>query len=143
LKDKTDLIVKIRDPKTLQVLVQLKNPKVPICGKRQRGQPVIDLPKNIANNEKPHFGYANTQKCKTSGWECLAAMIKQKHHHKTFWEFVERLKSLRYMFNDILDKKLKSLPRRLRLKDEIIEMFVDMKKKIAVTEEKLNQEELE
>ena len=46
------------------------------------------------------------------------------------------------MFNDILDKKLKSLPRRLRLKDEIIEMFVDMKKKIAVSEEKLNQEEL-
>jgi hypothetical protein len=29
-------------------------------------------------------------------------LIKSKNHNKTFWEFVEKLKSMRTVFNNIL-----------------------------------------
>ena len=104
---------------------------------------MIDLLKHIEKNDPPHFGFMNQKITKTRGWECLADMIKSKQHHKHFWEFVERLKGLRYTFNAIIDKKFRYLPRSLRKKDEIAEMFVLMKKKIAHCEESVNPVEEE
>ena len=56
LNGKTDLIVKIRDPRTQNLLVQFKNPKVPISTKRQMAKPIVDLEKHVMINEEPNFG---------------------------------------------------------------------------------------
>jgi len=67
---KADTFVTIKDPKTRQVLCNLKNPHVPIRQNHNRRQKFIDLEDNVNKNERPHFGllfqydYAE----KTDGW---------------------------------------------------------------------------
>ena len=144
LNGKTDLIVKIRDPRTQNLLVQFKNPKVPISTKRQMAKPIVDLEKHVMINEEPNFGPVFQKEklgdnCK--GWDRLSVLVESKQQNKCFWEFVERLKNLRYTYNQIVDKKWRGLPRYLRRKKDVIEMFQETRKKIAHTDELVNEGE--
>jgi hypothetical protein len=58
-----------------------------------------------------------------SNWEILTKLINQKSHHKSFWEFVEKLKKLKTTFNKVIDKRFRHIPKALRRKPSIITLF--------------------
>ena len=53
---KKDTFVTIKDPKTFQVLVRMKNPVVPIVRRSNKNKRWIDLEENVMKNEQPYFG---------------------------------------------------------------------------------------
>ena len=56
LKDNYITFVTIKDPKTFQVLVRMKNPVVPIVRRSNKNKRWIDLEENVMKNEQPYFG---------------------------------------------------------------------------------------
>jgi hypothetical protein len=90
---------------------------VPISTARLKAKQVVDLERHIIINEPPNFGLTFTKVQHgpaIAGWSILAELIKSKQHHKPFWEFVDRLKGLRYTYNSIVDKKFKALSRKMK-----------------------------
>ena len=75
------MIVKIRDPRTHNILVQIKNPKVPISKKRQISKQILDLDKHALTNEEPNFGpvfQQNKLGQSIRGWDRLSMLAKPK-----------------------------------------------------------------
>ena len=134
LANKRDIVWSVRDPGTRKVLARLKNPIVPIKPLHPRIRKFIDLEENISKGEPPNFGLL-FQKIEYDehkhGWRMLTDIIKSKVHHKSFWEFVEKLKNLRKLFNKIIDQKHRYLPRHIKRRDSVEAMFQNAKKRIA------------
>ena len=61
----------------------------------------------------------------------MTDLIKSKIHHKSFWEFVEKLKNLRKVFNKIIENKYRTLPRHIKRRPSVLELFKTSKKRIA------------
>jgi len=103
---KKDTVVTIKDPKTFQPLCKLKNPKVPI---QRKGKRFIDLEENILKNAPPAFNEMEVENYgdQAKGWEMLMELTKAKNQNRTFWEFIDKLKSMRVFFNTILSQKFR------------------------------------
>jgi hypothetical protein len=126
LRNKRDIIWTIRDPSTRKVMARLKNPVVPISPLNPRVKKFLDLDDNVNNGDPPNFGllFQNLEfdGCK-QGWELMGDLMKSKKHHKSFWEFVEKLKNLRKLFNRIVENKMKTLPGRIRRRPSVEALF--------------------
>jgi len=61
----------------------------------------------------------------------LSGLVQdKKFKNKSFWEFVEKLKSMRVIFNTILQQKFKALPKIYRKNSLVTKIFREAKKSI-------------
>ena len=82
-------LVKIRDPVDNRVIVNIRNPGVPIKPYKEPKKAHIDLNKSITNGERnpnitcePHMRYSTSFK----GWQAMVSVVSDKRKQKQLWD---------------------------------------------------------
>lgn len=94
-------LVRIKDPCTGHLIAQIRDPKIAI-DPYQNSKNIIDMQGSIVNCVVPVFSASQVPvefNESRIGWHVMLDLIKKKRTKKQFWEFIERLRQVRLLYN--------------------------------------------
>ena len=98
---RTTNLVRIRDPCTGHLIASIRDPKVDInpysgtAGVIDMQDAIVNATVPVFNAEEPPMSFDERR----LGWHTMLDLIKTKRSKKQFWEFIERLRTVRLTYN--------------------------------------------
>lgn len=100
-----DGVFRLRDPLTNKLIMEIKQPRVPILP-IQDGFQIIDLEKSLEtfHGLDIDFGYRQVEfENEKKGWEFVAEVLKPIRWDNKFWRMVKRLQEIKKEYNDLIE----------------------------------------
>ena len=126
-KKEPTCLVKVKDPCSGWLIATIRDPKIDINPYLDEKK-LINLQQMIKENKQPAFSQNATPMVfdnRPLDWHVMLEHINVRSGKtkKDFWELIERLKHVRYTFNQLLLARYRALPKPLKRNFEIQQLF--------------------